>query len=54
MTHYTCRGNCKGVSTNPGHCQAMECDHYGKELEACECADGLHNSTPAETQPTTE
>lgn len=42
MTHYICKGGCKGVSEEFGFCQAQSCAHHGEMLEACECEDGKH------------
>ena len=42
MEHYVCTGGCKGVSGKPGVCQEKTCPKYGKPLDRCECADGLH------------
>ena len=43
MTHYICRGGCKGVAQVPGTCQATTCLSHGKPLEECDCTDDLHN-----------
>lgn len=43
MTHYICRGGCKGVAEVPGTCQATECLSHGKPLEPCNCRDGKHS-----------
>ena len=40
--HYICSGECKGVSNNPGNCQAAHCSMYGKPLIMCDCEDGKH------------
>lgn len=42
MTHYVCRGGCKGVSEDFGFCQAPDCPHNGEILEECECEDEKH------------
>lgn len=42
MSHYICKGECKGVSDKPGTCQAGDCSKHGQQLEACDCTDGQH------------
>lgn len=41
--HYICLGGCKGVSKNPGVCQAPDCVNHNHELVECACTDGKHN-----------
>ncbi len=43
MTHYVCRGGCKGVAQVPGTCQTATCLSHGKPLEPCNCTDDLHD-----------
>ena len=43
MEHYICTGGCKGVSNNPGTCQAADCPKHEHPLEKCDCADGKHH-----------
>ncbi len=40
--HYICLGGCKGVSKNPGVCQAADCASHNHELIECNCTDGTH------------
>ena len=42
--HYICLGGCRGVSKNPGICQAPSCVNHNHKLVKCDCADGLHNN----------
>ena len=42
MTHYICKGGCKGVSDEFGFCGAEDCPSFGEVLEECECEDGKH------------
>ena len=42
MTHYICKGGCKGVSDVMGVCEADGCANQWELLEECECADGKH------------
>lgn len=37
MSHYICKGGCKGVSDIPGTCQTDDCVNKGHELEECSC-----------------
>lgn len=41
--HYICLGGCKGVSKNPGVCQAPDCAKHNHELVECMCLDGKHH-----------
>lgn len=41
--HYICTGGCKGVSNNPGVCQAETCIDHNHDLKECMCTDGMHN-----------
>jgi hypothetical protein len=50
--HYTCDGNCEGVSNAPGVCQTPSCPYYHRSLRECECKDNKHgkeDNPPAET-----
>lgn len=42
MTHYICKGGCKGVSDYPKTCGGSDCPFYGKSMEQCDCEDGTH------------
>lgn len=42
MTHYICKGGCKGVSEEMGVCEADGCANQWELLEECACADGKH------------
>ena len=44
MTHYICKGTCKGETDDPNikTCQAEGCDKFAEPLIACECEDGKH------------
>ena len=42
MPHYTCIGDCKGISMQPGSCKAKECDKHDQPLTECNCTDGKH------------
>jgi len=42
MTHFICKGGCKGVSEVEGFCEADGCPNQWQPLEACECTDGKH------------
>ena len=48
--HYVCKGGCKGVSENPGVCQATDCSLHNHELVECTCADGRHNDFKQEKE----
>lgn len=49
MEHYFCEGECGGISTEPGTCQAVDCSSHGQELVACNCESGDHvKSVPTE------
>ena len=39
-THYFCKGECGGVASKPGTCQASDCSKSGKPLTSCSCRDG--------------
>lgn len=45
--HYICLGGCKGVSENPGICQASGCENHNQELVECPCSDGSHSDFKA-------
>lgn len=40
--HFICKGECKGMSANPGTCQTYGCSMYNKPLTACKCVDWQH------------
>lgn len=40
--HYICLGGCKGVSKNPGVCQAADCAKHAHALVVCDCVDEKH------------
>ena len=42
MAHYICTGGCKGESSKPGACQAIDCPKEGQPLDECACVDGKH------------
>lgn len=42
MTHFICTGGCKGESSRPGTCQAIDCHKEGLPLDECDCVDGKH------------
>ncbi len=42
MAHYICTGGCKGVSDNPGTCQASDCPKNNQPLKECNCTDDKH------------
>lgn len=41
--HYVCLGGCRGVSENPGVCQAPDCNNHQHELVECNCSDSQHH-----------
>ncbi|MEX0918870.1 MAG: hypothetical protein WDZ85_02785 [Candidatus Paceibacterota bacterium] len=43
MKHFVCTGTCRGVATQEGVCQDVNCPHYGQTLASCDCADGTHH-----------
>ena len=51
--HYICTGECKGVSDNPGVCQAEDCEREGQPLIECSCTDGNHGgmASPDDISP---
>lgn len=49
MTHYICKGGCKGVSDTPGTCQTSDCADFNKELLPCDCVDQLHQGEVKES-----
>ncbi len=54
MKHFICKGDCKGMSDQPGVCQTEGCSMHGQPLEECEWADNMHMASdkPAqESQP---
>ncbi len=42
MTHYVCKGECKGVSEAPVSCGAESCSLHNHPLVECNCEDGSH------------
>jgi len=54
MPHYTCTGDCKGISMQPGECMAKECAKHGKPLTECSCTDGKHDELQADENPESE
>ena len=42
MSHYICTGGCKGVSEDPGTCQAEICPKNLFPLKECSCENGKH------------
>ena len=40
--HFICVGECEGVASHPGVCQATDCNRYHEKLIECHCADGDH------------
>lgn len=39
MTHYICKGGCKGESEGPVACGGKSCRDYQKPMLECECED---------------
>lgn len=51
MPHFVCKGECNGLSEEPGLCQAdmTTCTKAGTPLDPCSCDDNMHGKeTPAE------
>ena len=44
MTHYVCKGSCRGSLEEMGVCEADGCANQWEMMEACECADGKHGA----------
>ena len=44
MTHYLCKGSCRGSLEEMGVCEADGCSNQWEMMEACECADGKHGA----------
>lgn len=42
MTHYICKGECKGVSEKPVSCGDESCSLHNHPLVECDCTDGEH------------
>lgn len=42
MTHYICKGECGGVSKDPGVCNARSCSLHQQVLEECNCDNPEH------------
>lgn len=45
MTHYICKGECKGVSEKPVSCGDKECSLHDHPLTECNCSDGEHKES---------
>ncbi len=45
--HFICVGECQGVSSHPGTCQAQECSLHNQPLIKCDCVDGKHQEVKA-------
>ncbi len=56
MTHYTCKGECNGISETPVSCGAESCSLHNHPLAECNCEDGSHKGeeAAAEETPTEE
>lgn len=52
MTHYICKGGCKGVSDEFGFCESSTCAKNGEMLEECDCEDGKHGFDVADAVET--
>lgn len=50
MTHYTCSGECKGVSDVSGTCQSDSCKMNGQSLAECSCDDSSHANASENSQ----
>lgn len=48
MKHYYCDGGCKGVSDNPGTCQAETCPKHNEPLKECDCTEEEHKTDSEE------
>lgn len=48
MTHFICKGSCKGRSEEIGVCEAEACTKQWELLEECACEDGQHFQTETE------
>lgn len=42
MSHFVCRGGCKGVLQEPGICETDGCKNQWEMMEECDCTDGNH------------
>jgi len=51
MPHYTCTGDCKGISMQPGNCAAKECGKHRQPLTECNCTDGKHQELEENVEP---
>lgn len=49
MTHYVCKGGCKGTLEEIGICETEGCKNQWEMMEECACADGKHGMEAAES-----
>lgn len=51
MPHYTCTGECQGISMQPGNCQTQDCSKKSQPLTECDCTDGEHAELKEKQEP---
>ena len=54
MTHYICKGGCKGESEKSVACGGKSCRDYQKSMIECECEDKKHQEQQTQGEETSE